>query len=152
MNGHTEGFSMIELIMALVIAGIMMAVAVPKFTHVNDADIYTAARQVKSDIRYTQELAMSKYRQTTISFAPDSNTYTISGITRLRKLPPGSNAIFNAGSTLVFKFNAYGEPIDATTGALITGGAEILTISSGGFTEQIAVSNIAGKANIVINP
>ena len=35
--GNTEGFSMIELIMVIVIAGIMAAVALPKFAAVNQS-------------------------------------------------------------------------------------------------------------------
>lgn len=144
VNGHTEGFSMIELIMALVIAGITMAIALPKFTAVSEVDLYSAARQAQSDIRYAQELAMSNYRMTTITFASDSDTYTITGITQPRILPPHSNAIFNAGSTLQFIFNTYGEPITP----IGTPGGGTLTMSSGGFNESITVSNVTGAVNI----
>ncbi len=143
LNDDERGFSTIELIMALVIAGIMAAVALPKLTAVTDVDLYSVARQAKSDIRYTQELAMSKYRKTTITFGSNTNTYTItsSGPTLTRELPPSSKAIFVAGSTLAFTFNAAGEPI--------TGGGGTLTISSGGSSEQITVSNITGHADIL---
>jgi prepilin-type N-terminal cleavage/methylation domain-containing protein len=143
VNGNAEGFSLIELIMVIVIAGIAMGIALPKLGVVTSADLYTTARQVKSDIRYTQELAMSKYKITTITFGSDTNTYTIKykSVTLNKQLPPRSKAIFSAGSTLVFKFNASGEPI--------TGGGGTLTISSGGSNEQIEVSSITGKANIL---
>ncbi len=139
VNGNAEGFSAIELIMVIVITGIMAAIALPRLS-VSNIDVYSAAKQAKSDIRYTQELAMSKFRETTITFASDGNTYTITGITQPRELPPNSSAIFNAGSTLEFTFNAYGEPI--------TGGDGTLTISSGGSSEQIMVSNITGNARM----
>ena len=143
MNEQIKGFSTIELIMVLVIAGIAMGIALPRLASVSQIDLYSAARQAKSDIRYTQDLAMSKYRQTTITFASGSNTYSItsSGPTLTRQLPPRSKAIFNAGSTLIFTFNTAGEPV--------TGGGGTLTISSGGFNEQIMVSNTTGKANIL---
>ncbi len=143
MNGQIKGFTTIELIMVIVIAGITMAIALPKFTAVTEVDLYSAASQVKSDIRYTQELAMSKYRQTTITFGSNTNTYTItsSGPTQNKQLPPRSKAIFSAGSTLIFTFNSSGEPI--------TGGGGTLTISSGGSNEQIMVSSMTGKANIL---
>lgn len=143
INYTKRGFSTIELIMALVIAGIMAAVALPRLASVSQIDLYSAARQAKSDIRYAQELAMSKYRITTITFGSNLDTYTItsSGPTLNRQLPQSSNAIFDAGSTLVFIFNAYGEPT--------TGGDGILTISSGGLSEQIEVSNITGNVNIL---
>jgi prepilin-type N-terminal cleavage/methylation domain-containing protein len=143
VNGNVEGFSIIELIMVIVIAGIAMAIALPRLTAVTEVDLYSTARQVKSDIRYTQELAMSKYRQTTITFGSNTNTYTItsSGPTQTKQLPPSSKAIFSAGSTLIFTFNAFGEPI--------IGGGGTLIISSGGSNEQIMVSSITGTANIL---
>jgi prepilin-type N-terminal cleavage/methylation domain-containing protein len=145
VNGNAEGFSLIELIMVIAIAGITMAIALPKFTAVNEVDLYSAASQVKSDIRYTQELAMSKYAIRTIDFAGNSNTYNIKDsddvILESKELPPRSKAIFSSGSTLIFTFNAAGEPI--------TGGGGTLTISSGGSNEQIVVSSITGKAEIL---
>lgn len=143
LNGDKRGFSTIELIIVIVISGIMMAVALPRLASVNQIDLYNAVRQAKSDIRYTQELAMSKYRITTITFGSNQDTYTItsSGPTLNRQLPPSSKAIFDAGSTLVFTFNAAGEPI--------TGGGGTLTISGGGSNEQIMVSNITGNADIL---
>jgi Tfp pilus assembly protein FimT len=131
--------------MVIVIAGIMSAIALPRLASVNEIDLYNAARQAKSDIRYTQELAMSKYAKRTIEFAGDSDTYDIKdslGVTlESKKLPPSSNAIFAAGSTLVFTFNTAGEPI--------TGGGGTLTISGGGSNEQIMVSSITGNADIL---
>ncbi len=151
LNGDKRGFSTIELIMALVIAGIMAAVALPRLASVSQIDLYSAARQAKSDIRYTQELAMSKYRKTTITFDSTSSnpsTYTITsaGSSETKELPKRSKAIFNAVGTggttdLFFTFNAYGEPI--------TGGGGTLTISSGGSSESIMVSSVTGNANIL---
>ncbi len=143
VNGNERGFSMVELIIAVGIAGIMMAIALPKLASVSQIDLYNAARLAKSDIRYTQELAMSKYRKTTITFGSNLDTYTItsSGPTLNKQLPPSSNAIFDAGSTLVFTFNASGEPI--------TGGGGTLSISCGGSNEQIMVSNITGNADFL---
>ncbi len=143
VNGQIKGFAIIELIMVIVIAGITMAIALPKFTAVTEVDLYSVARQVKSDIRYTQELAMSKYAIRTIEFTGSSNAYDIkdsSGVTlESKKLPPRSKATFDANYT--FTFNASGEPT--------TGGGVTLTISSGGSNEQIMVSNTTGRANIL---
>ena len=139
VNGHNEGFSLIELIIAIVIMGIMAAIAIPKLSN-NNIDLYSVARQVKSDIRYTQELAMSKYRQTAINFIANNDTYTItsSGPTESKKLPVRSKVTFN--TTISFTFNSSGEPI---------GGGGTLTISAGGSNKQIMVSNITGRADIL---
>ncbi len=146
VNGHNEGFSMIELVMVVVITGIAAAIAFPKFGHVSNIDVYNAASQAKSDIRYAQELAMGNYRNTTIAFASNGNSYTITGVTQPRELPPNSNAIFNAvgsGTTsLVYTFNSSGEP-DPTDGA-----GDTLRISSGNSVKNIFVETITGRAAI----
>ena len=140
MNGHAKGFSIIELIIVVVIAGIMMAVAIPKLANSN-IDLYSVAGQVKSDIRYTQELAMSKYAIRKIVFDGGYDTYAIKDsldqTIESKELPKRSKATFN--TTISFTFNSSGEPI---------GGGGTLTISSGGSNKQIMVSSITGRATV----
>ena len=146
VNGNERGFSTIELIMVIVIAGIMMAVALPRLGIVNTIDLESVTRQVKSDIRYTQETAMSKYKEATITFTADDSTYTITstGSNESKKLPERSKAIFNAigtGTTdLVFTFNSSGEPV--------TGVGGTLRITSEGSFNEIMVESMTGRATI----
>ena len=149
LKKEDKGFTTIELIMVVIITGIMMAVVLPKMGIVNKIDLYGVARQVKSDIRFTQEIAMSKYRKSTITFSSNSDTYTITssgGYSKSRALPVRSKAIFNAvgsGTTsLIYTFNSSGEP-DSTDGA-----GDTLRISSGGSYEEIMVESITGRATI----
>lgn len=144
VDRDTKGFTFIELLIVVVIMGIMMAVVVPKLDIVGSIDIYSTVRQVKSDIRYTQELAMSKYAKRTIDFTGNSNTYYIKdssgAIIVSKKLPARSRAIFDSGNTLVFTFNSSGEPV--------TGAGGILRVSSGGSYRDIEVGSITGRATI----
>ena len=150
---RNAGFTLIEVTMVMVIAGVITAIALPRLTGFSGVDVYSAAKQVKSDIRYTQELAISHFRETTITFGTDTNTYAItvdpmhSGPTLNRVLPPSSKATFNAvgsGTTgLIYTFNSHGEP-DSTDGATDT-----LRISTpGGFYEDIKVIAMTGRAEI----
>ncbi|MBC8550125.1 MAG: hypothetical protein H8D23_10770 [Candidatus Brocadiales bacterium] len=146
LNSNAKGFSTIELIMVVVITGIMMAVALPKLGVVNTIDLESVTRQVKSDIRYTQEMAMSKYKEAAITFAPDSNTYSITstGSSEPKELPERSKAIFNdvgTGTTnLEFTFNSSGEPV--------TGSGGTLRITSEGSFNEIIVESMTGRATI----
>ena len=153
VNGHTEGYSLIELIMIIVMTGIITAIAIPRLAGFSGVDAYSAARQVKSDIRYTQELAISKFRKTTITFDADTDpgTYAITSSgtnpTLLnRALPPSSKATFNAvgdGTTgLEYTFNSYGEP-DITTDV-----DDTLRISTPGGDKDITVRAMTGRAAI----
>jgi prepilin-type N-terminal cleavage/methylation domain-containing protein len=140
MNGNAKGFTTIELIIVIVIMGIMMAIALPKLGVVGAIDLYSTARQVKSDIRYTQESAMSKFKNMTITFIANKNEYTITGETRNRELPKRSKVKFDSDSTLSFTFNSLGEPTE--------GGGEKLKIFSGGSSKEIKVEEYTGRATI----
>ncbi len=148
-----EGFSLIELTMVMVMAGVVTAIALPRLTGFSGVDVYNAARQVKADIRYTQELAINNFRETTITFGTDTSTYAItvddmhSWPPLNRELPPGSKATFNAvgpdTTSLIYTFNSYGEP-DSTNGANDT-----LRISTpGGSYKDIKVLSTSGRAEI----
>jgi MSHA pilin protein MshC len=151
---RNEGFSLIELIMVIVMTGVMMAIALPRLTGFSDVDVYSAARQVKADIRYTQELAINNFRKTKITFDANKETYTIATVDDMhswppldRALPPGSKATFDAvgpdTTSLTYTFNSHGEP-DATDGA-----GDTLRISTpGGSYEDIQVTAITGGAEI----
>ncbi len=149
VNSDEKGYSLIELIMVIVIAGIIAGIAIPKINNISEVDIYATARQVKSDIRFTQQLAMSKFMQTTITFAANSDTYVISNASASidKRLPPSSRATFNAagsGSTdLIYTFNSSGDPVVPSTG-----GPWNIGISSGGNTVQVVVADVTGRATI----
>ena len=148
---RNAGFTLIEVTMVMVIAGVITAIALPRLTGFSDVDVYSAARQVKADIRYTQELAINNFRETTITFGTDTSTYVISvddmhswGPLN-RALPPGSKATFNAvgsGTTeLIYTFNSHGEYDSGTP--------DILRISTpGGSYRDIRVVIETGRADI----
>ncbi len=146
-SAHMKGFTTIELIIVVVVAGIMAAIALPKLGNtINSVDLYSAAKQVKSDIRYTQEQAMSRYAIRKIVFPEGGYTYYIKdssdNIIEEKKLPKRSKAIFDSGSTaLIFTFNSSGEPI--------VGGGGMIRISSKGSVKVIAVYSTTGKVSIL---
>ncbi len=144
VNRNEKGFTLLELIFIAVIVGILAAVVIPKMNSVSSVDVFASASQVKSDIRFAQQLAMSKFMKTRITFDDGSDYYFISyansGGTIDKFLPPGSRAAF--GADYSYEFNSSGEPTD------IGGFGWNIVISSGVQTKQVVMSDQTGRATI----
>jgi len=62
--------------MVIVIIGILAAVAVPRFNAFYAIKLDGAMKKVRSDIRYLQQLAISRHADTRIVFNTGGNSYT----------------------------------------------------------------------------
>jgi len=128
---HSKGFTLIELIVVIILAGILVATVVVKVSMTpSEMSNISAVDQVVADIQYTQMRAMAARTTCSIAFNSGSSSYTISGATSETKTLPGG---MTAGTTVTFDFNSLGE---------LTGGANKV-LSLGGST--ITVYRITGK-------
>ncbi len=128
---HSKGFTLIELIIIIILAGILVAVVAVKVSlSPSQIENVTAIDQAVADIQYVQMRAFASRTTSSIAFSSGSSTYTISGATNETKTLPGGTT---AGTTVTFTFNSLGE---------LTGGAN-QTLSIGGRT--ITVYRITGK-------
>jgi prepilin-type N-terminal cleavage/methylation domain-containing protein len=71
-----HGFSLIELVMVIVLVGILAASAVPRIESFYLARLAGAAKKTISDIRYTQQIAISRHTNSRIVFNPSTEIYT----------------------------------------------------------------------------
>jgi hypothetical protein len=96
---------------------------------------------IASDIRYAQEFAMANRISKSIVFTNGSSTYTFNPVSTGMD-PSGQLQSIGAtiGTTVTFTFNSSGEPIG--------GGGNTVTVSAGGVTRTLTVTQYTGKVSI----
>ncbi len=72
-----KSFTVIELIMVIVIVGILAALAIPRFSSFYYIKFNGAMKKVISDIRYVQQLAISRHESYNIIFNTAGETYEV---------------------------------------------------------------------------
>lgn len=77
MKKYSKGFTIIELVMVIVIVGILAALAVPRFESFYAIKLNGAVKKVVSDIRYVQQLAISRHETYKIIFDTGLDKYEV---------------------------------------------------------------------------
>lgn len=133
-----HGFTTIELIMVIIIIAVIAVTAVPKFTSMSNVSVGGAAEMIQADIRYAQELAMAVHKAKSITFSSGASSYTTVDW-ETQDLPSG----VTIGNDFTVTFNSLGEPV-----AGVEGGGGSVSISAGGQTGTISVTDYTGKVSI----
>jgi prepilin-type N-terminal cleavage/methylation domain-containing protein len=130
---EVKGFTLIEMLASLTVAGILMGIAIPKFSQLLPGiRLSSAARQVATDLQLARMRAISQHVNQTVVFDTTTATYTFGAAdTRnLSQLYPG---------TTITGVSA-GNPTFTTTGTATA--QTTITLSNQGVTKQIQVANI----------
>lgn len=70
-----KGITIIELLMVIIIVGIISAAAIPRLKGLGTIKLNAAAKGLASDIRYVQQVAISRHTRTRMIFSVVSDTY-----------------------------------------------------------------------------
>lgn len=133
---RSDGVTLIEVLTSIVIAGILMAIALPAFSRLLPGiRLSSAARQIATDLQLAKMRAISQHTAQTVTFSTSTASYTFGSDTRsLSTLYPGTSITDASSTTTTF----------TTTG---TANAVTITISNNGQTKQIAVTAI-GRVSV----
>jgi MSHA pilin protein MshC len=128
------GFTMVELILVMVIAGILAAVAVPRMVGRTSFDTRGFADQLAASVRFAQKLAVSQRRDVSVHLAANDATLCYS---TLVPCPAASQAPGPGGE------KPY--TVSAPGGVAIASPLAVLTFDAGGRP------NIAAQLDIQVN-
>ena len=115
MNMNQKGFTLIELVMVLVLMGVIAVIVAPKLGDVTGTKASAFKDKLKADIRYAQNIAMTRNRRTRVNL-----TNTIYSVT-----------LDNSAANNCSSFAAVEDPAGAVTlsVALDTGSYTGITIT-----------------------
>ena len=134
------GYSLIELVMVITIAGILAAVVLPRFTQ-PEVDASWFFEQVKAAVRYAQRQAVAQRR--TVYVFVSANSLELCYVappppctSPLADFGTGNAYVLNAPNGVAldpvnFSFNAFGQPSAAT--AFNVGGLAVTVVAETGY-------------------
>ena len=152
-----RGFTIIEVAMVIVIVGIMAALTIPRFNTFYSIKLSGAAKKVTSDIRYTQQLAVTRHENYNINFSP--NGYTVTRVLGGFAIDPFTRGNFNinfnsdpqyggiaAATTFgggILQFDWEGVPCNSAGAPLVSDNN--ITLSYQGNTRTLIVTRDTGR-------
>ncbi len=136
---HSEpsrGFTLVELIIIITVAGILAVFAIPSSS---SGDVDNAARQVMTDLRHAQSMASTTTRTHRFRNTNNHTYQVIDTTTNQPILSPHTNQSYNVdfdtyydgvtfGGNYQVDFDAAGAPTAGTTSLIVQGGGRTKTI------------------------
>ena len=134
---------------ALVVAGLLMAVAVPNFGPTMDRSrLYAATRDVASGLRHARGMALMRGRDAEFELNVDKHSYKVTGRAKPFSLP---------SQVRLSLYTTESETLDEGTGRIrffpdgsSTGGR--VTVVGGGQKRAVDVSWLTGEVKVRENP
>lgn len=140
------GFTLLEIMLVLVIAGVLMAVAVPNFgPAVSRAQLHSATRDIASALRYSRGQALVRGREAEFELDVARRRYKVPGRSKSYSLPdPVRLSLYTAESETLSE--GIGRirffPDGSATGGRVT-------LEVGGRKRRVDVSWLTGEIKVL---
>jgi type II secretory pathway pseudopilin PulG len=163
MIKQKNGFTMVDVLVVISIMFIFSTIAITRITSYNTVKLFSVANKLAMDIRYTQQLGISKQKHCGISFDPGNESYFvyIQNTTNKATDPFTRGDLIvnyqtdpyykgvdlvgtNFGNKLIF--DQVGKPLDSAEVALASDGQVIL--QSQGESMAISITLDTGRISI----
>ncbi len=147
----TRGFTLLELVLVLLLAGLLTALVVPSVSETLESSrLRSGAAQIRTTFALARTLSASKARERSVVFDIDRVEYEIAGEGRRRILPDGIwIRSIRVGDVVVDGDRLSGEPGLPRVRFFPDGSAEnaeVVLTSPGGGRFAIAVDSLTGLA------
>ncbi len=122
-RGSSRGFTMVELILVIVVAGILAAVAVPRLVGRSSFDTRGFADQLAATVRFAQKLAVAQRRDVYVQLTAGNATLCYDAACATPAPGPGGekpytvgapNGVAIASPVAALHFDASGRPVNIT--------------------------------------
>lgn len=77
VRSFSNAFTLIEFLIIIAVIGLVSAAALTSFIDTQSTNLLAAVQRVQTDIRYTQQLAMSLQLRTRLTFDDATDSYTV---------------------------------------------------------------------------
>lgn len=140
-RGASRGFTLVELVLVIMIAGVIAVVAVPRMVDRSAFQTRGGASEVRTALRYAQRLAMAKNREVCVDTTAAGLTLTFNPLPGIvcsqaviRPSDGGAYVVtLPAGITLTpgvsFRFDAQGRPSPNAAVTMTVGGTTQINVT-----------------------
>jgi prepilin-type N-terminal cleavage/methylation domain-containing protein len=159
-HGGDAGFTLIELLVVMVVMGVLMALAIPSWSHYqNKQDYLNSARTVTSELRQVQLQAVAQETSYRVDFAAGGRTISVY---RCDLTPPATtctytltHAVTLPGTAATFSSPSFTQSTGAAStsayfyarGTASDGSLTLTRTNTGGPTYIVTIEGLTGRVN-----
>jgi type II secretory pathway pseudopilin PulG len=144
-SGGEHGLSLLEVLAAALLLGVLLMVAIPRLLAPPELDVGVTARRVAADLRLAQRLAISGRASYTVAFDPVGGPYTSYAVARQGgTIEPDYPKAIPAGVSVAGVDQVTFTP----SGAASPPGTITFTVSAGGATARVDIVAATGRVQV----